>query len=107
MVVGETAGPFEKKTTIRLWADYYVGSNRRDPSSPTVSVYLSDSLSGTYAPTQSYTGAYYYDWYIPDDGNVRTNYTVEWFGGLSAADASASRKKYIARCIYRTKQTQV
>jgi hypothetical protein len=107
MPIGNTAGPFEKKTTIRLWGDYYVGTTLTNPSSPTVSIYLADSQSGTYTPTKSSTGHYYYDWYIPDDGNVKTNYVVEWFGGLSATDAAASRKRYAARTIYRTQQTQV
>ncbi len=95
-----TAGPYEKGNTIRLWGKYYVGSLLTNPSSPTVTI--GDSSAKT--PTVSYTGAYYHDWTIPDDGTKRTEYEVTWWGALSAT--VGSRKGFTARTIYITEHTE-
>jgi len=100
MAVGRKVGPFEKGHTIRLWGKYYVGTTLVNPSSPTVTV----GDSAAVVPTFSYTGAYYYDWTIPDDGSRRTDYEVTWYGALSGT--SGSKHPVVARSIYMTEHTE-
>lgn len=98
--VNRTAGPYEKGHTIRLWGKYYVGSTLTNPSSPTVTIGSSEAT----APTESYTGAYYNDWTIPDDGTHRTEYEVAWSGALSGT--TGTKKTRIARCVYECIHTE-
>jgi len=100
--VGRTVGPYEKNHTIRLWGKFFVGTTLTDPSSPTITIHNSD----TTTPTRSYTGAYYYDWTIPNDGTVETEYVVKWWGALSATDVGSTRYGRTARTVYKTEETQ-
>lgn len=98
--VGKTSGPWEKDHTIRLWGKYYVGSTLTNPTSATVTI--GDSAAET--PTFSYTGAYWKDWTIPNDGTKRTEYEVTWRGKLSGTTGSAAMR--VARCVYLTEETE-